>query len=120
MLVLDETVFYRREHDPPTTSTRWVTGNRNIGYCKISCGTAYLNPVVLRRNRPTAYHIGVVARPGPTRHAVVSSEAIVSTDQYRRVGLKPIPDDTASRTIPLTSVSLQAYSTLVCEVVVIA
>ena len=91
MRVLDDAVFYRREHDSPTISIRWVTGNRNIGYCKIGCGTAYLNAVVLRRNRPTAYHIGVVARPGPTRHAVVSSEAIVSTDQYRRVGLKPIP-----------------------------
>src|SRR5436853_7911992 len=79
MRVLDDAVFYRREHDSPTISIRWVTGNRNIGYCKIGCGTAYLNAVVLRRNRPTAYHIGVVARPGPTRHAVDRSEE-------RRVG----------------------------------
>src|SRR5947208_16929771 len=86
MRVLDDAVFYRREHDSPTISIRWVTGNRDIGYCEIGCGTAYLNAVVLRRNRPTAYHIGVVARPGPTRHAVVAGEAIVSADQYRRVG----------------------------------
>src|SRR5207253_9612268 len=91
MRVLDDAVFYRREHDSPTTSIRWVTGNRDIGYCKIGCGTAYLNAVVLCRNRPTAYDIGVVARPGPTRHAVVSGEAIVSTDQDRRVGLTRIP-----------------------------